>query len=98
MFDRLKNKWKVGTLDLLLILCTFAIGGSMTGYLARTLIKPLELSGVLFLIAYLIILTLLWPVMVVVVSIPLGQFRFFRNYLLKIARRFGLRRQKDSIE
>lgn len=70
----------------------------MTGYLARTLIKPLELSGVLFLIAYLIILTLLWPVMVVVVSIPLGQFRFFRNYLLKIARRFGLRRQKDSIE
>ncbi len=98
MFDRLKNKWKVGTLDLLLILCTFAIGGSMTGYLARTLIKPLELSGVLFLIAYLIILTLLWPVMVVVVSIPLGQFRFFRNYLRKIARRFGLRRQKDSIE
>lgn len=98
MFERLKNKWKVGTLDLVLILCTFAIGGSLTGYLARTLLNPLELSGVLFLIVYLIILTLLWPIMVVVVSIPLGQFRFFRNYLFKIARRFGLRRKKDSVE
>jgi hypothetical protein len=29
-------------------------------------------------------MTILWPMAVIVVSIPLGQFAFFKNYLKKV--------------
>jgi hypothetical protein len=35
MFEKLRQKWKVNVLQLVLILCTFAIGGSLTGYAAK---------------------------------------------------------------
>lgn len=88
MFDGLKNKWKVGGWQLLLILCTFALGGSMCGYLGRKVLSlfPLE-KGVLWFIVYILLITLLWPICVLVISIPFGQFAFFKNYLQRIWKR-----------
>lgn len=88
MFDGLKNKWKVGGLQLLLILCTFALGGSLCGYAGRKILSlfPLE-KGVLWFIIYILLITILWPICVLIISIPFGQFSFFKNYLQRIWKR-----------
>lgn len=97
MFEKLRKKWNVNGLQLLLILCTFAIGGSLTGYVGRRLMHLLQIDdGWFFLPVYIILITLIWPVMVLIVSIPLGQFRFFTVYLKKIGARMGLIKQKNK--
>lgn len=90
MFNGLRNKWKVGGFQLLLILCTFAIGGSLCGYVGRKImgLLPLE-KGVLWLVLYILLVTILWPMAVILVSIPFGQFPFFKNYLTRIGRKIA---------
>ncbi len=96
MFKNLQKKWKVGPGQLLLILCTFAIGGSITGYFGRKIMHILDIDdGWLFLPVYIIIITILWPLMVLVISIPLGQYRFFSGYLKKIGLRMGFIKSKN---
>ena len=91
MFDKLKNKWNVNGVRLLLILCTFAIGGSLCGYVGRQImgLLPLE-KGVLWYVLYILIITILWPFSVLLISIFSGQFRFFKNYLTRVARRMRI--------
>lgn len=91
MLDKLKKKWNVTGVQLVLILCTFAIGGSLDGYISRRIMTliPLEKS-VLWWVVYIIILTLLWPLCVLLISIFFGQFRFFKNYLARVGRRMKL--------
>jgi formyltetrahydrofolate-dependent phosphoribosylglycinamide formyltransferase len=91
MFEKLQKKWKVNGLQLTLILCTFAIGGSLTGYTGRKLMPLLGIGpNWLWIIVYIILITLIWPVAVLLISIPFGQFRFFTSYLKKIGKRMGL--------
>lgn len=91
MFERLQHKWKVRGLQLALILCTFAIGGSLTGYAGRKILDLLPIgTDWLWIFLYILLITLLWPVAVLLVSLPLGQYRFFIGYLKKIGKRFGL--------
>lgn len=91
MFKKLRDKWGVGPLRLLLILCTFSIGGSLSGYAGRKLLQALELEhGVLWVIVYILLVTILWPLAVLLVSIPLGQAAFFRKYLVRLGKKmFG---------
>ncbi|HEX7902934.1 MAG TPA: phosphoribosylglycinamide formyltransferase [Chitinophagaceae bacterium] len=91
MFERLQKKWKVNGLQLTLILCTFAIGGSLTGYAGRKLMGFLPVDkGWLWVVIYIIVVTILWPVAVVLVSIAFGQFNFFTGYLKKMGKRMGM--------
>lgn len=91
MFDRLQKKWKVSGLQLALILCTFAIGGSLTGYAGRKLMGLLPVErGWLWVLIYIIIVTILWPMAVLLVSIAFGQFKFFTGYLKKMGKRMGM--------
>ncbi len=91
MFNRLQQKWKVSGWQLTLILCTFALGGSLCGYFTRLIIQPIGIENAfLYGTCYFILLTLLWPLCVLTISIPLGQYSFFRNYLRKMAGRFGI--------
>lgn len=88
MLNRLQKKWKVSPGRLLLILIVFALGGSATGYLGRKLMGLLGIgSPWLYVPIYIIVITIVWPLMVIVVSIPFGQFTFFRSYLAKMGRR-----------
>jgi hypothetical protein len=90
MFNGLKNKWKVSWLNFVLIFCTFAIGGSLTGYVTRKLFKafiPLE-AGFFKGLLYIIVLTIIWPFMVLFISLFFGQFRFFKNYVGKLLSKF----------
>lgn len=96
MFQRLQNKWKVNTLQLILILCTFAIGGSITGYAGRRLMNLFAIDQrVIWIIIYIILITIIWPLAVLLVSIPFGQFRFFIKYLQKVGRRMGIVRNRE---
>lgn len=93
MFDKLKKKWNVGLFQLILILCTFAIGGSLCGYVGRKIMLLLPIDkGVLWFIIYIVLITLLWPIAVLLVSVFFGQFRFFKTYLNKLAVKIGLKK------
>ncbi len=93
MFDKLKKKWNVSWLQLVLILCTFAIGGSLCGYVGRAIMGVLPIDkGALWVVVYIILITLLWPMAVLLVSIPFGQFSFFKNYLSRVAKKLGIKK------
>lgn len=98
MFQRLQQKWKVNGLHLALILSTFAIGGSLTGFVGRKLMSlfPLE-QGWLWIVVYILVVTIVWPFAVLLVSIPFGQYRFFTGYLKKMGKRMGIRSQRPEI-
>jgi formyltetrahydrofolate-dependent phosphoribosylglycinamide formyltransferase len=97
MLQRLQKKWKVNAVQLILIICTFAIGGSLTGYAGRKLLDvfAIEQRG-LWIILYILVVTILWPLAVLLVSIPFGQFRFFLKYIRKIGMRVGIVRSWES--
>ena len=85
MFSRLQEKWKVSGLRLVLILCTFAIGGSATGWVGKKIMNLLAIEqDWLRAVVYIVLMTVLWPLMVLLISIPFGQFNFFRNYIRKL--------------
>ena len=91
MFEKLRQKWKVGPLQLALILCTFAIGGSLTGYAGKKIMNLLPIDADwLWAIVYILLVTIIWPIMVLLVSIPFGQFRFFSSYTKKLGQKLGL--------
>lgn len=85
MLQKLQQRWKVNSINLVLIIFTFALGGGLCGIGAR---KIMELTPVkekiIWTLTYCILITLLWPLCVLLISIPLGQFAFFKNYLLKL--------------
>ena len=90
MFKKLKRHWKVNGLNLALIITTFALGGSLCGYTGRKLLALTGIDkGVLWVILYILLITLLWPMAVLLVSIPLGQFIFFKKYITRVLGRFG---------
>ncbi|MDP3393490.1 hypothetical protein [Sediminibacterium sp.] len=85
MLHRLKNKWQVSWLQFTLIFTTFALGGSLCGYLGRQLLSVTNLErGIIYFIIYVVVVTILWPFCVLLVSVPFGQFSFFKRYLGRI--------------
>lgn len=99
VFARLQKKWGVGPGRLALILVTFAVGGSLCGWAGRKLMAATGWEkNIGWWIAYLLLITLLWPMCVMLVSILTGQFAFFRTYLRKMARRMGFGRKSQAPE
>ena len=99
MFEKLRQKWKVNALQLTLILFTFAIGGSLTGFVAKKLMYLLKIEADwLWAIVYIILITIIWPMMVLIISVPFGQFKFFSNYTRKLGEKMGLIRTTQKSE
>lgn len=95
MFQKLQRKWKVNGTSLLLILVTFALGGSACGMVGRKLMTFTGIEkGWLWALVYIIVLTIIWPICVLLISIPLGQFSFFKKYIRKLLGRLSGNRQK----
>ena len=92
MLDNLKKRWKVSGTQLFLILCVFAITGSLTAYLSRqiTLWLEIEKYSFIFWTLKLIVLIFGYQVIILLVSIPFGQFSFFWNYEKKNLKRMGI--------
>lgn len=90
MLEKLKARWKVNGTNLVLIIATFALGGSLCGWAGRRILLLTGLEkGMAWVVLYILLITLLWPLCVLLISIPLGQFAFFKRYIQKIGSRFG---------
>lgn len=97
MFEGLKKKWKVGPGRLFLILLIFALAGSVTGYIARKLLGTLQVQPpALYVLVYILLVTVLWPLAILIVSLPFGQFPFFRLYLKRMFRRMSGRKGLEN--
>ena len=89
MLKKLQKKWRVGTLQLVLIITTFAIAGSLCGYTGRKLLGLITINNeFLWIVLYMLVISILWPLSIFLISIPLGQFSFFKRYLQNIITRF----------
>ena len=89
MFKKLKQHWNVNDLNLALILLTFAVGGSLCGYAGRKLLLITGIDkGPFWYLLYILLIIILWPACVIMVSIFLGQFPFFKRYIQRIVNRF----------
>ena len=99
MFHKLKAHWNVNGINLVLIIATFALGGSLCGYAGRKILLLVGLEkGVAWIVLYIILVTLLWPLCVLLISIPLGQFAFFKRYLIKVWQKLsGRKKKRDNI-
>ena len=97
MFKQLKQKWKVNGLQLALIICTFAIGGSLTGFTAKKMMNWLAIEhDWLWTIIYILLITIIWPLAVIVISIFFGQFHFFSGYVRRLGEKVGLVKSRES--
>lgn len=88
MFEKLKAKWKVGGTQLFLILCTFAVTGTLTAYISRSITSWIGFTDDTFwlwkLLVRLTVLIFGYQVIILIVSFFFGQFPFFWNYEKKI--------------
>ena len=95
MLKKLQEKWKVSIGRLILIIATFALGGSACGRLTSFLAEKLigDDINIIYILLWTILATFLWPICVILISIPLGQFVFFKNYLQKVYARMSGRKK-----
>ncbi|MEO7763493.1 MAG: formyltransferase family protein [Ferruginibacter sp.] len=99
MLKKLQAHWKVNGINLVLIITTFALGGSLCGYAGRKILLLTNLEkGAAWIVLYILLITLLWPVCVILISLPLGQFAFFKRYLGKVWKKMSGKRADKTKE
>lgn len=103
MFNKLQQKWKVTGGQLILILCTFAVTGSLTAYISRSITSWVgfdESTAMIWkILLRLSILIFGYQVIILIVSFFFGQLKFFWNYEKKILKRMGiLKPEKPKID
>jgi ABC-type multidrug transport system permease subunit len=88
MFEKLKAKWKVNGMQFFLIMCTFAVTGTLTAVISRYITGWVGFSGQTFwlwkFLLRLIVLVFGYQVIILIVSFFFGQFPFFWAYEKKI--------------
>ena len=88
MLKKIQKKWGVNKWQLFLIITTFALGGSTCAKIGKQILNYVEIEGRMgWWTIYILLLFLLWPMCVITISIPLGQFKFFKNYLGRVFNR-----------
>lgn len=102
MFENLKKKWKVDNRQLVLILCTFAVTGTLTAYISRSITSWVGFTDETFwglkFILRLSVLLFGYQVIILIVSFFFGQFRFFWNYEKKILQWMGvMKKSKEAV-
>jgi phosphoribosylglycinamide formyltransferase 1 len=91
MFEKLQRKWRVSGVQLALILVTFAIGGSVTGFLGKKILNLLNPRQDWFwTLIYILLVIVIWPIAVLIVSLFFGQYRFFSGYVSRLMNRLGV--------
>ena len=102
MFENLKKKWKVDNKQLVLILCTFAITGTLTAYISRSITSWVGFTDETFwawkFLLRLSILLFGYQIIILIVSFFFGQFRFFWTYEKKILQWMGVLKKQEERE
>jgi hypothetical protein len=94
MFNRLQKKWKVNGGQVFLLFIIFPLGGNVTGYTERKLMNVFEIEmTTLFITVYIFLATIIWPLAVLIVNLPFGQFSFSREYISRTANRLFNRKK-----
>jgi formyltetrahydrofolate-dependent phosphoribosylglycinamide formyltransferase len=100
MFNKLQQKWKVSGPQLVLILCTFAVTGSLTAFISRSITSWVGFDEQTLLIWKILlrlsILVFGYQVIILIVSFFFGQFKFFWNYEKKILTKMGFIKKMPS--
>lgn len=100
MFEKLQRRWKVSGTQLFLILCVFAVTGTSTAYISKAITSWVGLTAEspLWQRAALRASVLIfgYQFIILIVSIPFGQFPFFWRYEKKILRRMGLMKKEKE--
>ena len=91
MFKKLQQKWKVSSTDLALILCTFAVTGSLTAWISRQITSWLDVDkySAVWWMLKLGVLLIGYQFLILIIGFCFGQFRFFWSYEKKILKRLG---------
>lgn len=99
MLNKLQQKWKVTGPQLILILCTFAVTGSLTAFISRSITSWVgfdESTAMAWkILLRLSILVFGYQFIILIVSFFFGQFNFFWNYEKKILKRMGILKNED---
>jgi folate-dependent phosphoribosylglycinamide formyltransferase PurN len=100
MWKRLQHKWKVTPVQLFWILCVFAITGTLTAYISKSITNWLGFSASThwswkFLVR-LLVLILGYQLILLSVAFALGQFPFFWRYEKKILQRLRIMRTEQE--
>jgi formyltetrahydrofolate-dependent phosphoribosylglycinamide formyltransferase len=94
MFRRLQQKWKVSSKQFILILCVFAITGTLTAYISKAITSWVgfneQTSWTLKLSLRLLILVFGYQAILLFVALLFGQFSFFWKYERKILERMRI--------
>ena len=96
MLKKLKQHWEVSTNELILILCTFAVTGTLTAWLSKKVTEWLSIDqyGFAWWSAKIIILIFGYQVIILIIGFCFGMFPFFWRYEKKILSRFGLMKKQ----
>lgn len=91
MLNKLKEHWEVQTKELILILCTFAVTGTLTAWLSKKVAEWLFLDkyGFAWWTSKIVVLIFGYQVIILIVGFCFGMFSFFWKYEKKILARFG---------
>jgi formyltetrahydrofolate-dependent phosphoribosylglycinamide formyltransferase len=94
MLNKLQQKWNVSSIQLLLILCTFAVTGTSTAVISRYITGWVGFDENTFwlwkLSLRIFMLVFGYQFILMIVAFFFGQFPFFWNYEKKILRRMGV--------
>jgi formyltetrahydrofolate-dependent phosphoribosylglycinamide formyltransferase len=92
MIGSLKKHWNVNTRQVILILCTFAVTGTITAWLSKKVAEWLLLHpyGWAWWLSKIVVLIFGYQVIILIVGFCFGMFPFFWKYEKKILRRMGL--------
>jgi hypothetical protein len=88
LFQRLKQKWEIqSNLQLTVVLIVFAITGSTAAFVTRKIFafylnEHIE-NAALMVIVKFVIVTLIYPFILLFVGTLFGQFQFFKKTLLR---------------
>ncbi|MDQ3279264.1 MAG: diacylglyceryl transferase [Bacteroidota bacterium] len=102
MFSSLLKRWKVSKIELVLILCVFAITGTTTAYLSKVIPGWVgftdETHWSLKLLLRLAMLIFGYQVVLLCVAFLLGQFPFFWRFERKMLQRLRILKEDRTSE
>ena len=96
--DKLKNRWGISSnTQLILILIVFAINGSLSGLFTNPVLNFFGIhkehtNPLLYSILYIIIISIMYFILLILVSKVFGQSNFFKNFAKKSLSPLGFKR------
>ncbi len=96
MFEKLKNKLGIlSNFQLMVILVVFAINGTLSARIGYFVLDSIgfykeNTNLIVYYLSFLVIVSIIYPFLIIVVGSVFGQFNFFFKFAKKMLKRIGL--------